>query len=421
MGKKFDFFISFSTKDKDKVKKIIDVVENVYEAKCWFQLKDSKAEYLKEILDGIENSKSFIVFISENSANSSWVLNEINHALEVRDSNANYDILPIFLDGYEDDFKLPVYKEIRFLLGRFNSLFFNDTVTIDTLIFNIFSQTGFKPKNEKLQKSLYHSSEIEAKRLESQNRMLISLSKDAFDKYVKSNFNILDIGVANGNDIFMKLSGLEYSSLLGVDIDANQIEVANNKYKSQKNTFVTIDVMSNSFEDYLYDYLEKIDSLGFDLIHISEVILHLEEPVKLLNILKRYLKKNGYLFIQDDDDGANLVYPSTSFYDLAFKIWADSKESGDRHCARKIPSYLREAGYSKVKLHKCGINNSSISKDQYDDFWDIYFNYNIWGALDENLFYNLDNTMLLVDEYKSLYDENKQKYDNGAVFIRKHR
>ena len=68
--KEFDFFISYSNRDFDKVSPIIRHLEKEYKAKCWFQLKDSKAEFIDAIMDGIEKSKAFIIFISPDSANS---------------------------------------------------------------------------------------------------------------------------------------------------------------------------------------------------------------------------------------------------------------------------------------------------------------------------------------------------------------
>lgn len=225
------------------------------------------------------------------------------------------------------------------------------------------------------------------------------------------------MGCAGGDSIILRLQGHRYLSLLGVDLDQEQIYKANEQYGSDKNSFMCCDILSEDFDSLLVDYLEEKEALGFDLIHISAVLLHLVNPVKLLHTLRRYLKKNGYLFIQDEDDGANVVYPESRFFDLAFSIWADSKESGDRHCARKIPSYLAEAGYSKVRLAKCGVASAGLSPEYQSALWDIYFNYHLWLAVDEDMFYHLSATKKLLKEYQSIYDEYKKQYDDGKIFI----
>lgn len=296
-------------------------------------------------------------------------------------------------------------------------IFLNQASSTEALVLKIFEQTGFKITNDELRESLYHSSESEAKRLKAQNEVMNRFSKEFFEDVVKPESQILDVGCAGGDSIISRLQGCQYLRLLGVDIDQEQINKANEQYGSEKNTFVCCDILSDDFDSMLFDYLEENESLGFDLIHISAVLLHLVDPVKLLHTLRRYLKKNGYLFIQDEDDGANVVYPESRFFDLAFRIWADSKESGDRHCARKIPSYLAEAGYTKIRLAKCGVSNMGLPAEYQSALWDIYFNHHLWLAVDEDMFYHLSATQKLLEEYQSIYEEYKKQYDDGKIFI----
>ena len=416
VNSEYDFFISFSNKDADVVSEIVNVIENVYKAKCWFQTKDSKAEFVDAIMEGIENANAFLVFVIPDSANSYFVLDEVYHAIEWKQEHPDYKILPIVISA-NMDLSSPEYKRIRFFLGRLNMIFLNKASSTDALVLKIFEQTGFKIINDELRESLYHSSESEAKRLEAQNEIMNSFSKEFFEDVVKPEARILDVGCAGGDSIILRLQGHRYLSLLGVDLDQEQIYKANEQYGSDKNSFMCCDILSEDFDSLLVDYLEEKEALGFDLIHISAVLLHLVNPVKLLHTLRRYLKKNGYLFIQDEDDGANVVYPESRFFDLAFSIWADSKESGDRHCARKIPSYLAEAGYSKVRLAKCGVASAGLSPEYQSALWDIYFNYHLWLAVDEDMFYHLSATKKLLKEYQSIYDEYKKQYDDGKIFI----
>ena len=416
LNNEYDFFVSFSNKDLNVVSEIVDIIENVYKAKCWFQTKDSKAEFVDAIMEGIESANAFLVFISPDSANSYFVLDEVYHAIEWKQEHPDYKILPVVISS-NMDLNSPQYKRIRFYLGRLNMIFLNQASSTEALVLKIFEQTGFKITNDELRESLYHSSESEAKRLKAQNEVMNRFSKEFFEDVVKPESQILDVGCAGGDSIISRLQGCQYLRLLGVDIDQEQINKANEQYGSEKNTFVCCDILSDDFDSMLFDYLEENESLGFDLIHISAVLLHLVDPVKLLHTLRRYLKKNGYLFIQDEDDGANVVYPESRFFDLAFRIWADSKESGDRHCARKIPSYLAEAGYTKIRLAKCGVSNMGLPAEYQLALWDIYFNHHLWLAVDEDMFYHLSATQKLLEEYQSIYEEYKKQYDDGKIFI----
>ena len=149
----------------------------------------------------------------------------------------------------------------------------------------------------------------------------------------------------------------------------------------------------------------------------SAVLLHLSDPVSLLRVLRRYLKKSGSIFIQDEDDGANLVYPYSKFFDRAFAIWADSEESGDRCCGRKIPSYLSAAGYKHVSLVKCGVSDAGLTQEKRTALWDIYFNYHLCLAAQEYMFRNAVKTGKMLEEYEKEYDYYKKEYDEGKIFI----
>ena len=287
----YDFFISYSNADTDLVSSIVESLENDYKAKCWFQEKDSKAEFIDEIMSGIENSKVFILFISEHSANSYFVLNEINHATEWRCQNEDYKIIPIIIDKTKQDVADAAYKRVRFYLGRLNILNANTFDSIDSLILKIFEQAEIDLPDRSLHKSLYHSSESENARLCAQNEILRNFSSEFFTKYTTPDSYILDIGCASGENIILRLEGIAYTALLGLDIDEKQVECATNRFGDNKNTFLKCDVMSPELDDILEDYMERNDIIGFDVIHISAVLLHLDDPLDLLRRLRRYLKK----------------------------------------------------------------------------------------------------------------------------------
>ena len=413
----YDFFISFAKEDVDTVRKIVEVMENIYHVRCWFQLKDSKAEFVDAIMDGIEKSRAFLIFVSPSSASSSFVLDEVHHATNWNAVHDEYKVVPVILDREDPMLSGKVYRTLSFYLGRFNMLKYEGSTAIDSLIMSVFNQTGYDVIDEALRTSTYHISENESIRLKAQNEIMLEFSKDCFVNLVKPDALVLDIGCAGGDYIVSRLEGLEYRGLLGVEIDAAQVQKAKADYGSDRNTFIQCDAMSDQMENILDDYLDEKDERGFDLVTISALLLHIADPVHLLRTVRRYLNRSGYLIIQDEDDGANVVHPNSRFFDLAFRIWADSKESGDRHCARKIPFYLREAGFKKTKLWKCGIANVGMTEEHKAAFWDLYFNHHLWLAADENMFYDLVHTPKLVEEYKGMYDEYKEKYDAGDIFI----
>ncbi len=415
--KEFDFFISYSNADTAVIEPIVRTMKREFRAKCWFQLDDSRKEYVDEITRGIENASVFLIFISRHSAMSNNVLNEVHYALGWADSHPEYIVLPIVLDDGNFNIDAEECRKIRFYLNRFNMLFYRKENDVNELIFQIFSQTNFKAEDDSPKESFYHSSDVEAKRLKAQNEILVKSSNDIFAELVTPSSVILDVGCAAGANIMLRLEGLPYRKLLGIDIDPAQLARAEEQFGNEKNTFRECDITTDALYDVLQEFLDDADASGFDVIHVSALLLHITEPVKLLKALKRYLRSSGYLFIQDEDDGANIVHPYTTFFERAFAIWADSKESGDRHCARKIPAYLAEAGYKHVSLKKCGISNIDLSPEEQSPFWDIYFNHYLWDGLERKLFYNPKKTLPMADDYIAEYEQRFAEYMNGEIFI----
>lgn len=134
----WDFFISFSTKDKERVQQIVSLMEQ-QGATCWFQLRDSKQDFSEAIAQAIENSNALIVFLSHNSAKSKFVKNEINCA-----SEQNLKICPVIIDG---DIKDKEYNPIKVLIGTYNMLNITDEDcnTDEKLVAKIFNQLTFVP------------------------------------------------------------------------------------------------------------------------------------------------------------------------------------------------------------------------------------------------------------------------------------
>ena len=77
--KKIDFFVSYSYKDEAVVKGIVASLEAVG-AKCWYAPRDVVGRYAKAIVDAIGQARIFLLCLSQNSAVSEHVLNEVEMA-----------------------------------------------------------------------------------------------------------------------------------------------------------------------------------------------------------------------------------------------------------------------------------------------------------------------------------------------------
>ncbi len=104
----YDIFISHSSKDSDRVKWLVEALEdNGY--RCWIAPRDISPgmPYARAIMQGIDSCDTFVVVITSRSVTSEDVLNEIDnaHAQHKR-------MIPVFME----DVELP--REFNYYLSR---------------------------------------------------------------------------------------------------------------------------------------------------------------------------------------------------------------------------------------------------------------------------------------------------------------
>jgi len=273
-------------------------------------------------------------------------------------------------------------------------------------------------KNNKGQSIYTGNEESEVDRINRQNDYLNKYVITYLDK-IFSNYDspmVLDVGCSDGRNILLRLKGRSYCSLLGIDRNHDKIEKANKLFKSCKNTFLCCDINSDNFHHNIVDYLRERGKQGFDIIHISSVLLHIENPGHVLNLLHSYLSENGRIFIQDEDDGLNKVFPYEDSFEDCFYVWDHSLESGDRKMGRKIPYLLEKCGYSDIKVLSSNITSLDFNGSMKDYFWDLYFNCELWVANDVS-FYDTPDAYERYLKYKSKYLQLRDSYKKGKYFI----
>lgn len=409
-----DIFISFSNSDKDKVEKIVSIIK-FFGASCWFQLRDSKQHFIEEINKGINNSKNFVVFLSNASCSSLMVRNEIARAISKQKKTNNYSIIPIVIEELDEENQ----EIIELFLGSLNWLYANKFEDFDSLVLAIFDQANITPEHDEQSQSSYSTEkEAEKIRLQAQNKYLKACCEtylsEIFAKY--DNPIILDIGCNNGDNIIMRTVDRQYGYIMGVDHCTEAIEEANKLYGDAKHAFIQCDVLSDKFLSNVLSQMRKHNIMGFDIIHISAVLLHLGKIDDLLKNLHMLLNDGGTIFIQDEDDGVNLVYPHSKFFDDCFYIWEHSKESGDRKMGRKIPLCLKNAGFKNIRLLSTTVSSVDFDGKYKEELWDLYFNTELWSTDSASYFDNYEAYDLL-KVVTQKHKEMKEDYMNGKYFI----
>lgn len=132
-------FISYSRKNEEEVKKIVNELEEVGQ-KVFIDYKNIKpgSIFANEIVKGIEDSICCILMLSNESNNSNMVLNEVNSAV-----NHNKTIIPLKIKG-----DIELSKAMEFYIGKNNWISYVDKSSLYSIIDIINSITKDEKKNK---------------------------------------------------------------------------------------------------------------------------------------------------------------------------------------------------------------------------------------------------------------------------------
>ncbi len=135
-------------------------------------------------------------------------------------------------------------------------------------------------------------------------------------------FRVLDLGCAQGN--FSKVIAGKAALTVGVDYKSDLILAAKAKYEGAKLKFVCSDA-----REFLMNSTEK-----FDVLVLSHIIEHLDEPEKLIDEFKSFF---DYVYIEVPDFDASLLnhYRSDLGLELVYND-VDHVFEYDRHEIEKL-------------------------------------------------------------------------------------
>ena len=133
---KYDLFVSYSRKDKEKVYLFMDRLKNrIPGLNYWLDVTgvESADEFEDKIVSAIDNSAYMIFFLSENSIASHYTKDEVTYA-----KNTDKKVLPVLLPGA----KLKGWFLFKF--GRVDYIECDNAAHFDKLVRNLASWTGKK-------------------------------------------------------------------------------------------------------------------------------------------------------------------------------------------------------------------------------------------------------------------------------------
>lgn len=381
--KHYDFFVSHSSEDRAKIEKIVAELEKKG-AKCWVSYRDIDGglPYSKAIVNGIKDSRVFLLCLSKGSAVSDQVLNEIEIAYKRVSGEDKIILQPLFLENFAIDSE--EYDALTYYIKRFNYIIPKDCANTSEIANEIVKNNGEIFKNfsrnheNKRKKNSYFVDEKELNRLKLQAQIGLKFDKDIYERLIKEYQNpaILDLGSGDGGQLITRLNGVDDYTIIGVDIDEKAVESANNTNSSEKTKYYQMDIESSEFIDNIKGLMIKTGLDGFDIINIVCVLRYLKNPKKLLYRIRRLLKPNGMLIIRDYESCIEYATPDENkYFERVYNIFKYDEYAGANHTGRDVYHMLFETGYSNIKLERMGCPTIDYSVEEKEVEYNVSFAY----------------------------------------------
>lgn len=242
-----------------------------------------------------------------------------------------------------------------------------------------------------------------------------AISNQKFDDYILNvsqilkynNLNVLDIGCSNGFKtklLFDKYTNIKH--ITGIDIDEVAINEAKVNFKN--NDRYTFEVKS----------VDSLDNKNkYDIIYLSYVLQHLNNPKEVLKNLRSKLSDKGIIIIKVPDDSFKFCYPDSD--DLLYKIFdlyekeimpkQNVTKFTDRYIGKKVYSYLNDGNYKNIKLYYSITDTVGKNADEKLKLFD-----NSIGFRNANNKNNVSNE--IKSEMNILLDKLKRKFEKDNFY-----
>ncbi|MFL2636241.1 MAG: methyltransferase domain-containing protein [Tepidiformaceae bacterium] len=173
---------------------------------------------------------------------------------------------------------------------------------------------------------------------------LRTAEKDAHHllKRLQPGMRLLDVGCGPGTIT----EGLARAVAPGLTIGIDPVTEILNEARQQDRT--------NSSPIYMpaNTYQLPFNNNVFDVVHLHQVLQHLDAPITALKEIKRVLKPGGIVSLRESDYGSMVAWPRLPLMERWLDLYhAVVKQNGaDADAGRRIPAWLRASGFHNAEL-----------------------------------------------------------------------
>lgn len=155
----------------------------------------------------------------------------------------------------------------------------------------------------------------------------------------------LDVG-CGGGDVTLELARRAGAggSVLGIDLDATQLEVARAEARAAGAS--TVEFRAAGITEYR-------DQPRFDVVYCRFVLTHVPDPAAALRNLFDLVRPGGAVVLEDIDFSGHFTYPPLPAFQRYAELYvaAVRKRGGDPNIGLRLPSMLLDTGCALVRMN----------------------------------------------------------------------
>jgi ubiquinone/menaquinone biosynthesis C-methylase UbiE len=160
--------------------------------------------------------------------------------------------------------------------------------------------------------------------------------------HLEPGMTLVDVGCGPGSITLGFAVAVAPGQVLGLDIEAAQVERARDLAKEQGVGNVRFEVGS------AYDL--PLESGSADVVFAHTLLVYLQEPVRALREFRRVLKSDGFVAIREQDITTCVIEPPSAALETAISLLVRHRNlSGDHSAGRRLRTLLMEAGFERTE------------------------------------------------------------------------
>ncbi len=227
-----------------------------------------------------------------------------------------------------------------------------------------------------MQKQSVFNEKKEIRRLKVQNRLLSAYEKPVLERVFaqREHIRVLDIGCNNGEKTVQRFADPCVEKVVGLEYNPELALEAQDRFGNDKFSFFSADVENPTFQILLTKQMQEMEA--FDVIYLSFVLMHLQEPERVLKALRPFLAPDGVLMIVEaDDENAALIPDEGNLLHSFLHLLAQDPLAGNRQLGALLEEKLSNCGYENIASWCKGIEAWGDDKYVKADIFETFFSY----------------------------------------------